>query len=423
MRLTKPVHPDDIDLDAVDLTDSLLYAQGDPHSVWNAMRHRDPVRWQQVDDTLGFWSVTRFEDADLVLRDHTLFTSQRGTMLFLLGKDDPARGRQMAATDPPRHTRMRVPMQRALTNKQVEKYRDAVTTEVHRLLTPALEGEPFDFAEAMMSLPMATAGTMMGLPREDWPRLTRLTTMSIAPEDPEFAGPGGVEETLQAAHRELFAYFHDILRERRGNLGEDLISLLLEMDIDGRRLETGAVLSNCYSLILGANVTTPFVPTGAMAELIGTPALDEWRSDPKLLNTGVDEALRWSSPANHFMRYALQDVELHGRRIRAGDAVVVWLGSANRDVASFDDPFTFDIRRKPNRHMAFGSGAHYCVGHTVARMSLKILFTELFESFDSFELAGQIEHLHSNFVAGIKHMPMVARVRDSAAARYAELVA
>ncbi|MFI6894738.1 cytochrome P450, partial [Streptomyces sp. NPDC050256] len=187
MKLSQPAPPESIDLDAVDLTDSVLYGEGDPHSIWNAMRHRDPVRWQQVDDTLGFWSVTKFEDADLVLRDHTGFTSQRGTMLFLLGKEDPARGRQMAATDPPRHTRMRVPMQRALTNKQVEKYQGAVTGEVQRLLAPAFTGEPFDFAEAMMRLPMATAGTMMALPREDWSRLTELTTMSVAPDDPEFA--------------------------------------------------------------------------------------------------------------------------------------------------------------------------------------------------------------------------------------------
>ncbi|MEU9948329.1 cytochrome P450 [Streptomyces sp. NPDC047939] len=419
MKLSQPAPPESIDLDAVDLTDSVLYGEGDPHSVWNAMRHRDPVRWQQVDDTLGFWSVTKFEDADLVLRDHTSFTSQRGTMLFLLGKEDPARGRQMAATDPPRHTRMRVPMQRALTNKQVEKYQGAVTGEVQRLLAPAFTGEPFDFAEAMMRLPMATAGTMMALPREDWSRLTELTTMSVAPDDPEFAGTGGSNSTLQAAHRELFAYFHDILRERRDNLGDDLISLLLGMEIDGRALETGAILSNCYSLILGANVTTPFVPTGALAAVIGTPVWDDWRSSPKLLNTGVDEALRWASPANHFMRYALHDIEIRGKKIRAGDAVVVWLGSANRDADIFDRPFEFDIHRKPNRHMAFGSGAHYCVGHTVARMSLKVLFTELFTNFEAFEFAGEPQHLHSNFVAGIKHMPLIATVRAGAEPAYA----
>jgi cytochrome P450 len=414
MRLSHPLNPDSVDLDAVDLSDPVLHGEGDPHAVWHAMRRREPVRWQKVDDTLGFWSVTRYQDADVVLRDHTRFTSQRGTMLFLLGREDPARGRQMAATDPPRHSRMREPMQRALTNKQVERYRGAVTEEVRRVLEPALSEEPFDFAEAMMTLPMATAGTMMALPRETWPRLTRLTAMSIAPDDPEFMEPGGPKATLEIAHRELFAYFHDILRERRDNLGDDLISLLLEMEIDGRRLETGAILSNCYSLILGANVTTPYVPTGAMGEIMGTPLWDDWRSHPELLGGGVDEALRWASPANHFMRYALQDVELGGKQISAGDAVVVWLGSANRDEEAFDDPYTFNIRRKPNRHIAFGSGAHYCVGHTVARMTLKVLFTEMFATFEEFGSAGKVQHLHSNFVAGVKHMPLVARLRRDA---------
>jgi cytochrome P450 len=416
MRLSHPENPESIDLDSVDLTDPTFHGEGDPHAIWQAMRQRDPVRWQDVGDTLGFWSVTKFEDASLVLRDHTLFTSQRGTMLFLLGKEDPARGRQMAATDPPRHDRMRDPMQRALTSKRVERYREAVTAEVRRVLEPALSEEPFDFAEAMMTLPMASAGTMMALPREDWPRLTRLTAMSIAPDDPEFMEPGGAQATLPAAHRELFAYFHDILRERRDNLGDDLISLLLTLEVDGRRLETGAILSNCYSLILGANVTTPYVPTGVIGEIVGTPLWDDWRSHPALIGPGLDEALRWASPANHFMRYALKDVELHGRQIRAGDAVVVWLGSANRDEEVFTSPYTFDIRRKRNRHIAFGSGNHYCVGHTVARMTLKILFSEMFSTFEELSPAGDVQHLHSNFVAGIKHMPLVARLRRDATA-------
>ncbi|MET7990798.1 cytochrome P450 [Amycolatopsis sp. NPDC005232] len=416
MRLNRPLDPATVDLDSVDLVDSRLYGHGDPHSVWHAMRDRDPVRWHPVGDDLGFWSITKMEDADLVLRDHTRFTSQRGTMLFLLGKDDPARGRQMAATDPPRHNRMRVPLQRALAPKNIEKYREAVREEVRRVLAPALGGEVYDFAEHMMAMPMATAGRIMDLPRTDWPRLTALTAMSIAPDDPEFAEEGGADATLKLAHRELFAYFHDIVRERRRNPGDDLISLLLEMDVEGEKIEVGAVLANCYSLLLGANITTPFVPIAAVEELIGTAGLQEWMNDPDALTTGIDEAVRWASPANHFMRYAIADVELRGRRISAGDAVVVWLGAANRDDEYFTDPFAFDFRRKPNKHVAFGSGPHYCVGHSVARMSLRVLFEEMFATFSDFELAGQVEHLCSNFVAGIKHMPIVAKVRSGAGA-------
>jgi cytochrome P450 len=418
MRLSRPTDAPPIDLDSVSLMDPGLFSAGDPHAVWRQMRLEEPVRWQQVSDDLGFWSVVRYADGEAVLRDHTRFTSQRGTMLYLLGKDDPARGRQMAATDPPQHSRMREPVQRALTNKAVEKYRPAIQTEIRRLLARALPGEPFDFAEAMMMLPMAAAGTMMRLPRADWPRLTELTAMSIAPADPEYA-VGTEKRTLELAHRELFAYFHDIIKVRRDDLGDDLISMLLSIDLDGRKPETGAILSNCYSLILGANVTTPYVPTGAMIEFTTTPVLEDWRTNfDKVHRTAIDETLRWASPANHFMRYALEDVELGGRTIRQGDAVVVWLGACNRDEAVFDQPYQFDIRRKPNRHITFGVGSHYCVGHTVARLTMQVLFDELLGNFEHFEIVGDVAHLHSNFVAGVKHMPLVARISDHARPLY-----
>jgi cytochrome P450 len=408
-----------IDLDSVDLADPFLYRDGNPHAVWEAMRERAPVRWQPVRDSLGFWSVTRYADADVVLRDHTRFTSQRGTLLNLLGRDDPAGGRQMAVTDPPRHTRLRAPLHRALTVRAAERHHDTIRHEVRAILAPSVSGEPFDFAAAMTGLPMAVAGTIMDLPRADWPRLTRLTTMSVAPSDPEFTLPGGTRATLEAAHRELFAYFADMVNQRRRMPGDDLLSLLLTMDVDGRRLDPGEVLSNCYSLLLGANVTTPYVPSSVMAELAGDPRLAaDWLGHPELVGAGMEEALRWASPANHFMRHTTTVVELGGARIPAGDPVVVWLGSANRDAAVFADPFTFDARRRPNRHIAFGTGPHYCVGHGVARVSLRIVLEELLTHFEAFELAGEARRLCSNFVAGISHLPVIAHVRPASAHLY-----
>lgn len=413
MRMPEPVHPDEIDLSAVDLTDPRLYSEGDAHSIWRALRLRDPVRWHPTTDSLGFWSVSRFEEGDRVLRDHTYFTSQRGTLLNLLGKDDPAGGRQMAATDPPRHTRMREPVQRALAVKSVSRHEHRIRDEVRRLLAPAICGEPFDVGPAMMALPMAVTGTIMALPRQDWPHLTRLTTMSIAPDDPEYMLETGPTSTLEAAHRELFAYFQDVVTERRQSPGDDLISVLITMDAGGRKLGTGEILSNCYSLLLGANVTTPCVPTAALLELAGSGGLADWMSHPELVMSGVEEALRWASPAVHFMRHAIGDVELAGKKIRSGDAVVVWLASVNRDERVFPEPYTFDIRRRPNRHVAFGSGPHYCVGHSVARTSLRLLFEEMFRMFGDITLAGKPQHLCSNFVAGIKHLPVVALPRQN----------
>ncbi len=417
MRIPKSLDPlevDAVDLEAVDLVDPRMYSHGDPHPVWARMRRDDPVRWHQVGDNLGFWSVTTLDHGSWVLREHETFTSQRGTLLTLLGKDDPAGGHQLAATDPPRHTRMRRPLQRALTIKSIERSGDQIRAKVRQLLEPARSGEPFDFAEAITALPVAVTGMLMGLPEPDWSRLTLLTLMSIAPDDAEFNEGADPEVALRRAHRELFAYFADIVRDRqRRPGGDDLVSLLLTMEVDGARMSPGEVLANCYSLLLGANVTTPYVPTAALHAMIGSPALAEVLAStkPDAVATAIEESLRWASPANHFMRHAVRDVDLGGKRVRSGDAVVVWLGSANRDETAFAEPFAFDPRRKPNRHIAFGAGAHYCVGHTVARVTLRALFDEIIATFTDVDLVGEPEHLSSNFVAGIKHLPVVAKVR------------
>jgi cytochrome P450 len=178
-------------------------------------------------------------------------------------------------------------------------------------------------------------------------------------------------------------------------------------------MSQGEVLANCYSLLLGANVTTPYVPTAALQAMIGSPTLAKMLASrkPDAVAATIEESLRWASPANHFMRHAVRDVDLGGKLVRSGDAVVVWLGSANRDETAFADPFSFDPHRKPNRHIAFGVGAHYCVGHTVARVTLRAVFDEIIATFTDIDLVSEPEHLSSNFVAGIKHLPVVAKVR------------
>jgi cytochrome P450 len=416
MRLSRPADQEAVDLEKADLADPVLYGEGDPHAVWRAMRERDPVHWQQGHDGLGFWSVTTYDDVSRVLRDYTDFTSEHGTLLNLLGKEDPASRRQLPATDPPRHTRMRSPIQRALNSRIIETHSEYIREEVRGLLDTVQDGVPFDFAELTGQLPMAITGTLMGLDRADWPRLTYLTSQAIAPDDPEFITAEGGEATLHRAHRELLASFQDAMSRRleRGlqedGDGGDLIDLLLTMKLeDGRRMGAGEIVSNCYSLLLGANVTTPHVPNAVLLELTDDEAYGDWSARPQLLDSGIEEALRWSSPASHFVRYAQRDVQLGNVTIRAGEPVAAWLGSANRDRTAFPDPYRFDIRRTPERrNLAFGVGPHYCVGHAVARVSLRIFFQEMFEQFESFVLTGEPSHLHSNFIAGMKHLPVSA---------------
>jgi cytochrome P450 len=416
MRHSHPTDPYAVDLDDVDLADPHTFREGDPHAVWFAMRERDPVHWHKPagDRATGYWSITRYRDIEAVLRDHRTFTSAGGTLLHLLGTPDPASGRQLSATDPPRHTRMRAPLQRLLAGRSADRHAGLVRDRVVRMLEPADAGEPFDFAAAMHELPVVMFGTLMDLPESDWSWLARTAETAIAPDDPLYRLPQGAEATAQRAHRELFAYFQDAATRRRRALGDDLLSILLTMEVDGEPLDRGAVMANCYLLLIGSTVTVPEAPKAALLELMDTGGWSDWAAHPELLDSGVEEALRWSSPANHVLRYATADTEVGGVRVAAGDGVVVWYGSANRDSAVFDDPFRFDIRRSPNRHLTFGTGPHYCVGFAVARMTLRELFGALLDRYTGFEPAGEVEHIASNFVAGITRMPVIAHRRRAA---------
>lgn len=414
MRITDGAGHEQVDLDEVDLSDANLYVTGDPHRIWRAMLDRDPIRWQEAAGG-GFWSVTRYADVDRVLRDHTEFTSERGNLLDVLGKGDSSAGQQMAATDPPRHTTLRAPIQRALAAKGVGRLTEPMRNEARRLFDQVRTSEPFDFAMLTAQYSMAITALVMGFDRNSLLELLRSANRAMAPDDPEYRVAGGRDETMRIAHWELFSYFEHAVRTRRRRPREEvggLVDQLLTMRLDdGRRMDDYEVIGNCYGLLLGTNVATPHVPNSTLLKLIEDELYPTWAATADDLKGKVEEALRWSSPANHFMRYAVVETKVGGKRIRPGEAVVAWLGAANRDPEIFPDPYRLDFGRRPNRHVAFGVGPHYCVGHTVARAALGAFFTELFEAFADFQLAGDVEHLHSNVAAGVKHMPVTARRR------------
>jgi cytochrome P450 len=395
-----PVHPG-----PTDLFDPVLYSDGDAESIWRHLRAQDRLSWSQVDERNGFWSVVTYADADRVLRRTSTFTSELGT-------DDPVGGRQLAATDPPQHTKMSARLKKALAVKNIDQQRETIRELVLELLMPLADGGVFDFGQMMLAMPMSVTGTMMGLPRTDWPWLNRLTTMCIAADDEEYQDGGTKAATVMIAHHELFAYFQDLVRHRRENLGDDLISVLISTRFDGRSMTPGEVISNCYSLLLGANVTTPHGPNYVMAEFIDSGVLADWAEHPEVDGSAMEESLRWAAPVNHLLRYATRDVVVHDTPIAAGEAVVVWPGAANRDEAAFPDAETFDIRRRPNKHLAFGIGPHYCIGHSVARVGLRVLYAELLGRFEDFRPAGRPERLRSTFVSGYKHVPITARNRS-----------
>ncbi|WP_306796461.1 cytochrome P450 [Nocardia sp. XZ_19_369] len=393
------------DLDGIDLFDPHFFATGDPHPVWAAMRADAPLHRQILPDGRSFRSVTRHADACRVLGDHRAFTSERGSVLTQLGHGDISAGKMLVSTDPPRHSELRRPIQPQLSVRTVAAWQESIRTAVQRFLAPARDGGSWDVAQQAYELPMTVAGALLGIPEADWDNLVRWTAMAAAPEDPEFRVRSG-SATLAIAHHQLFDYFGALVKRHRGDRPRaDLIGHLMSMQAGGAPLTDDEVVYNCYSLLLGANATTPHTVSGTMLALAEHE--DQWhavRSDPALVPRLVEEGLRWTSPANSFLRYASADTELSGGLIEAGEAVAVWIGSANRDEAVFADPYRFDITRTDNRHIAFGHGPHYCLGAPLARLTFRVLFEELAGQFTTIEPMAPPQHLASVFIAGMTQL-------------------
>ncbi|HEV2640021.1 MAG TPA: cytochrome P450 [Actinocrinis sp.] len=409
MLLSRPPF-EPVDVKSIGLLDSAYYASGNPHAVWAHLRENEPAYLHDPGDGREpFWVLTRYEDVSRVLRDHEYFSSRRGTMLCIidLSMPDIATDDMMPDTDPPRHRQLREPLNRALTPRAIERQEEAIRAIVRETLAPALDGEVFDIAQAALMFPMAFTGTLMGLPREDWRRMSELTTMTIAYDDPDYTS-GSPTATVRQAHHELFAIFRDeVTRRSRTDPGDDLIGVMRSMDVEEGPLTERQLILNCYALLLGANVTTPHALSTMIAMMAEHPEqFRAARENPGLRPGCIQEVLRWASPASHFMRYAVREVDLHGQSIQPGDPVSVWLGSANRDETVFEDPYQFDVSRSPNRHLAFGVGPHYCIGAGLAGLGLRIFLDELLDLVDGVEPAGPVRHLASNFVAGFKNMPV-----------------
>ncbi|MFI7344374.1 cytochrome P450 [Streptomyces sp. NPDC050085] len=413
MRLT-PGPAREIDLADVDLFDLDLYSRGDPHPIWDVMREKAPVHHQVLPDGREFWSVTRHEDVCRVLGDHREFTSERGTTPTHVGIDDPAAGTLLTSTDPPRHTEVRRPLGAPLTMREVKVWEDSIRATVVRFLEPALDGETFDLAERALLLPAMVTGPLLGIPEQDWAELVQLTAMVTAPSDPHFM-VGHEAATLAISHHELVTYVTEWVKRQRTTGGAEgtLLAHLMSVRPHDTPLSDEEIALDGYSILLGANVTTPHTVSGTVHALIERPEqFEKAQADPSLIPNLVEEGLRWTSPACNFMRYAVDDVEIGGGTIPARAAVVAWIGSANRDAAQFTDPHTFDITRaNAKRHVAFGFGPHFCIGAPLARLTQRIFFEELLGRFSSIELAGEPEHLRSYFIAGMTGLPIVAQKR------------
>jgi cytochrome P450 len=386
-------------LDALDLADPGLYSDGKPYLAWSILRRRAPVWWQRKGDD-GFWAVTSYALVKHVMSDTATYSSEGGTLLSIFRAGDRGTGRMLAVTDPPQHNQISRPIAKAMRQSGGPENDRAVRDFIGAILDRA-EQEPVDVAAELALLPLISVGPLLGVDRSLWPDLQRLAMQCVAAEDLRWRAFGAADMTMLSAHHELFDILLAEIRQRRRSPSDDLISMLTALSVDGERLTDDSIALNCYSIIVGAAVTTPHVVTTAMLELGGRP--DVWRlidGNEEALRRTTEEATRWATPTSHFMRHARKDARLGGEQIRAGDVVTVWLASADRDGAAFPDPDTFDVHREKNAHFGYGHGTHYCSGAPIARTSITIALREIAARTERIEVAGPVTRVRSNFVHG-----------------------
>lgn len=412
MDLLTAEHARDVELADLDLFDPTRFEtawdNSSPHAAWRALRTKAPLWESRTRDGVRIWSVTRFADVVRVLRNTRRFSSEYGTILDVR-HGDPAGGRTINLMDPPRHRAVRLPTSRAMTTHALRALSKQIDANVERIIAPLCEPGVHDGAEVFLSLAMAAMGPIIGVAPELWAMIARAAMAGVAPEDPVYAA-GGVRETLHTAHVELFTFLRGMLTERRRRPGDDLVSLLLAVEIDGQRLTNDEILLHCYSFLMGANTTTPHVASQLLHVLAVRPGLvSDLGSGAVRTATVIEEALRWSSPTNHLTRRTTEPVIIRSTTIEPGELVCAWVASANRDAEVFPDPDEFVPTRRPNPHIAFGVGAHICVGALSARMVLRLAVDKLVSRITGLELAGPVRHLRSNFINGITTLPVEVR--------------
>lgn len=394
------------------------YTAGVPHATFKRLRESDPVHWTHEADGSGFWSVLRYQDCLAVSRDVATFTSTKGIRLEEMEPEEAEARRTMMEMDPPEHTRYRRLVNRGFTRRTVEGFETPIRALAAEVVQRALRNDEFDFVHDIAEeLPMRMLGRLLGTSDEHGRRLVAWGDALLGNTDPDFTDfPVDLVDTEQyrmvpfrsPAAIEIFEFAQQQAAERRACPRDDVITQLLQPAVDGVPL-TDHEFNNFFTLLVAAgNDTTRYSMTHGMWTMINHPGL--WEAlgrRPELLATGVEEVLRTSSVTMHFRRTATRDAELGGKRIAAGDKVVIWFNSANHDEDGFADPWRFDLARDPNDHMAFGrNGPHLCLGAWLARMELRLVFEELLRLGVRLEPNGDLEHLRSNFIAGIKRMPV-----------------
>lgn len=392
----------------IDLVSPETFARsGHPWEQYAWLRANAPVFWHPETDGPGFWAITKHDDVRTISRTPKTFSSfEKGVML-----PDPddmglmAQRLMMLSMDPPQHDRFKLLVSRGFTPKNAPLLRPRIEELAREIVESALAKGSCDFvSEIAGRLPSGLIAELMGMPREDGERLYDLTEIMHTNDDA--VAPPHVKA---AAIGEMLGYAQSVAERKRSEPGDDLATLLVNAEVDGDRLTDGEFQWFFLLLVNAGGDTTRNLLAAGLQLLFDHPEQRERlvAGPDALLGTAIEEMLRYASPVSHFKRTVMHDTEIRGQKMRAGERVVLFYGSANRDEDVFDRPDDFDIARDPNPHVAFGAGGpHLCLGMHVARVELAVMFRELLTRMPHIEPNGPIERMHSSFIAGIHSMPV-----------------
>ncbi|GAA2883019.1 cytochrome P450 [Streptosporangium fragile] len=396
----------------IDLVDQDFYWQhGAPHDQLAWLRANAPVYWHKGDEERGwpgFWAVTKHADVVHISRRSDLFSSSRKLALFNeMPEDQRALQRMMMLNqDPPEHTRRRSLVNRGFTPRMIGALEQHIRDICHQLVDEAKGRESVDFVRDFAApLPLYVICELLGAPVEDRDKLFNWSNQMIGAEDPDYAAD---PTEGQNAAMEVYAYANMLAAERRRQPREDIATKLILPDSAGETLTEEEFDLFVLLLVVAGNETTRNAASGGMLAFFENPG--QWRrlvADRSLAPTAADEIVRWVSPVNLFRRTATTDTTIRGQEVKEDDKIVVFYSSANRDEDVFADPYTFDIGRDPNPQIGFGGGgAHFCLGNHLAKLELRVLFEVLAERLPNLAQAGPARRLRSNFINGIKELPV-----------------
>jgi cytochrome P450 len=373
---------------------------GNPYPAYRELRATAPVCWN---DVTNFWALLKYEDVRFVSSNPALFSSAKGITIPDPAMPSPVQEGSLIFSDPPRHRQLRKLINSGFTRRQVAILEPKIREIVRGVLDGIEPGSVHEFAEEIAApLPTRMIAELIGAPPDDWEQFRVWSDAATGTADPE------IELDPSVAMGQLFEYFQQVIAARRTDARDDMLSILVSAEIDGHRLTDEDLLNFAFLLLVAGNETTRnLIALGTQALIEHPDQRQLLIDDHSLIPGAVEEMLRWNSPVVHMARTATADVEIRGQQIRAGEAVVMLYGSANRDEDVFgDDAEEFKVTRHPNPHIAFGCGEHSCLGAQLARLEAGALFDELLRRFPRLELAGPVDRVRATMVPGVKRMPV-----------------